>query len=355
MSVLVEMKVAGWSWALLPKAPHSFWSYQQKSLLFQQWFPWQCNQSRKEGGKKSQWHFRCKLYQKKQCFLGRTHGAYPLQEWELLTAERRSFAEGGDTPRCQPFRDPEGRKNDGVWSKHWEATAARVTRVHGTGTGAAASPWCQPKVQRSHCTVPAQRAPRCRSPGVTDLRPRSHPQQGTAASSKHRAASHDSCLPCPQLFRKKLYLVIIRNTSRHTRPFLKEVSLQGNTQVQKHTAIASSLLQGLQTDWKRQKSKPYQNEGQKIYSYIAGRYRWVTRHKWKHEGVCPQIILSALQLTMHMARWEQLRSFLTWKTKWWRARKCFLQLHEHKWGTYKKSLLSSLQNPFRSQLSQHEH
>ena len=66
MSVLVEMKVAGWSWALLPKAPHSFWSYQQKSLLFQQWFPWQCSQSRKEGRKKkSQWHFKCKLYWKK--------------------------------------------------------------------------------------------------------------------------------------------------------------------------------------------------------------------------------------------------------------------------------------------------
>lgn len=58
---------------------------------------------------------------------------------------------------------------------------------------------------------------------------------------------------------------------------------------------------------------------------------------------------------MHMPSWEQLRSFLTWKTKWWRACKCFLQLQEHKWGTYKKSLSSSLQNPFRSQLSQREH
>lgn len=58
---------------------------------------------------------------------------------------------------------------------------------------------------------------------------------------------------------------------------------------------------------------------------------------------------------MHMPRWEQLRSFLTWKTKWWRACKCFLRLHEHKWGTSKKSLSSSLQNPFRSQLSQREH
>lgn len=58
---------------------------------------------------------------------------------------------------------------------------------------------------------------------------------------------------------------------------------------------------------------------------------------------------------MHMPRWEQLRSFLTWKTKWWRACKCLLQLHEHKGGTYKKSLSSSLQNPFRPQLSQREH
>lgn len=58
---------------------------------------------------------------------------------------------------------------------------------------------------------------------------------------------------------------------------------------------------------------------------------------------------------MHMPTWEQLRSFLTWKTKWWRACKCFLQLREHKWGTYKTSLSRSLQNPFRSQLSQREH
>lgn len=79
------------------------------------------------------------------------------------------------------------------------------------------------------------------------------------------------------------------------------------------------------------------------------------RHKWKQKGLCPQSTTSAPQLTMHMPRWEQLRSFLTWKTKWWRACKCFLQLQEHKWGTSKKSLSSSLLNPFRSQLSQREH
>lgn len=33
------------------------------------------------------------------------------------------------------------------------------------------------------------------------------------SSSKRGAASHGSCVPCPQLFRKKIYLVIIRNAS----------------------------------------------------------------------------------------------------------------------------------------------
>lgn len=64
-------------------------------------------------------------------------------------------------------------------------------------------------------------------------------------------------MPRPRLFRKKLFLVIITNTSQQTLPFLKKVSLKGNTQVQKHTATASSLLQGLPTDWKRQKSKHF--------------------------------------------------------------------------------------------------
>lgn len=154
MSVLVEMKVAGWSWALLPKAPHSFWSYQQKSLLFQQWFPWQCNQSRKEGGKKNQWHFRCKLYQKKM--FSREKNTWSLSTAGVRTAECRTqiLHRGRGHSQLPTLHRPWGK--EGRWSlKHWRATAARVTRVHGTGTGAAASPrWGQPKAQSSHCTVP---------------------------------------------------------------------------------------------------------------------------------------------------------------------------------------------------------
>lgn len=240
MSVLVEMKVAGWSWALLPKAPHSFWSYQQKSLLFQQWFPWQCSQSRKERGEKKVSDISNASYIGKNYFLGRRiHGAYPLQERELLTAERGSLAEGGDTPRCQPFRDHEGRKSDGVWSKHWRAAAARVTRVHGTGTGAAASPCCQPMLPAHaaspcwgrttahscplHCPpVPcrgsAAQGTRAAHPGVTETTANTPPHSRAELQHQHSPhlqlqTSHDSCVPLLKLFRKKLYLVIIRNTS----------------------------------------------------------------------------------------------------------------------------------------------
>lgn len=112
MSVLVEMKVAGWSWALLPKAPHSSWSYQQKSLLFQQWFPWQCSQSRKERGKKkkkkSQWYFKSKFHSKKKMFHSeRIQGAYPLQKWQQRDAEHGSLGEGGGTARWHRLGDPE--------------------------------------------------------------------------------------------------------------------------------------------------------------------------------------------------------------------------------------------------------
>lgn len=62
-------------------------------------------------------------------------------------------------------------------------------------------------------------------------------QHSCTACSKQGAASPDSCVPCPQLFRKKLYLVLIRNTSQHTRPFLKEVSLKGNTPKYKSTQL----------------------------------------------------------------------------------------------------------------------
>lgn len=77
---------------------------------------------------------------------------------------------------------------------------------------------------------------------------RSHSQQAQQHQhSLQGAASHDSSMPCLQLFRKKLCLFIIRNASEHTHPFWNKVSLQGNTQVQKHMTPASSLLQGLQT------------------------------------------------------------------------------------------------------------
>lgn len=92
----------------------------------------------------------------------------------------------------------------------------------------------------------------------------SHSQQGTAATPTllHclllARSSKSGQLHAPSsAFQEKAFLVIIRNTSQHTLPFLKKVSLKGNTQVQKHTASASSLLQGLPTDWKRQKSKHF--------------------------------------------------------------------------------------------------
>lgn len=117
MSVLVEMKVAGWSWALLPKAPHSFWSYQQKSLLFQQWFPWQCSQSRK-GKKKSQWHFKCELYWKKM--FSSEENTWSSSIAEVTAAEYRAgfSRQGGGTTRWCHAQTPctVGKKLEG-WSR----------------------------------------------------------------------------------------------------------------------------------------------------------------------------------------------------------------------------------------------
>lgn len=70
------------------------------------------------------------------------------------------------------------------------------------------------------------------------------------SSSKQGAANRDSYMPCLQLFKKKLYLFISRNTSEYTHPFLNKVSLQGNTQVQKHTTTSKLPSSGA-SKWKR--------------------------------------------------------------------------------------------------------
>lgn len=123
MSVLVEMKVAGWSWALLPKAPHSFWSYQQKSLLFQQWFPWQCSQSRK--GKKKVSDILSASYIGKKCFLARRiHGAHPLQKWQLLNTEQAFLAGEEALPDDATLRHP------ARWGRNLKAEAGAQGALH---------------------------------------------------------------------------------------------------------------------------------------------------------------------------------------------------------------------------------
>lgn len=167
MSVLVEMKVAGWSWALLPKAPHSFWSYQQKSLLFQQWFPWQCSQSRKEGGrkKKSQWHFKCKLYWKKKMFSSEEN-TRSLSMAEATAAEHRTRAphRGRGHYQMTPCSNPEpsGRTMKSEASTE-EPLQPERTRVRWTGARTVAStillahtPWEGPKLTATHRLLPYQ-------------------------------------------------------------------------------------------------------------------------------------------------------------------------------------------------------
>lgn len=155
MSVLVEMKVAGWSWALLPKAPHSFWSYQQKSLLFQQRFPWQCSQSRKEENKKVSDILNASYIGKKM-FSSET-STRSLSITGVTAAECRTRVPHRGKGHYQMITRPEILSHRGelrVWSKHRiAAAAAELTRGRWTGAGAAAgtvlpahTPWEGPEL-----------------------------------------------------------------------------------------------------------------------------------------------------------------------------------------------------------------
>lgn len=130
MSVLVEMKVAGWSWALLPKAPHSFWSYQQKSLLFQQWFPWQCSQSRKEENKKVSDVLNASYIGKKKKMFSSEKSTRSLSITGATAAECRTRVPHRGKGHYQTITRSEIPSHRGelrVWSKH--RTAAATARA----------------------------------------------------------------------------------------------------------------------------------------------------------------------------------------------------------------------------------
>lgn len=169
---------------------------------------------------------------------GRSHSQMPTlqrswgkEEWWSLKQALKSHCSQSDT--CT--RDRNWGSSQPILPAH-AGDGPGLTAAHGT------VPTALPRLHSRES--PSSAITRCdRGCGQ-----RSHSQQAQQHQhSLQGAASHDSSMPCLQLFRKKLCLFIIRNTSEYTHPFWNKVSLQGNTQVQKHMTPASSLLQGLQT------------------------------------------------------------------------------------------------------------
>lgn len=231
----------------------------------------------------------------------------------------------------------------------------------------AASPcWDSPRLRAPlhcpHCPTVAVTAPAVPHQVWQTLQPTLHCQQGTAATPtllhcllQARSSKSWQLRALSSAFQEKAWF------SSHQKHLTAHLSLfEGSLTERQHPSTKAHSYSQLPSsgapNWlgKAEVQALAKMRGKKN-TPVLQKIQMGHEAQMKTGGLCPQSTTPALQLTMHMPRSEQLRSFLTWKTKWWRACKCFLQLHEHKWGTYKKSLSSSLQNPFCSVLSQREH
>lgn len=163
----------------------------------------------------------------------------PQREGTLPAANPSQTLREGRTMESEALKSHCSQSDTCTWDRNWGSCQPML----GTAQGSESPLPCR------GCPEPQRCLTRCDRP----CSQHSHSQQGTAATPTllHclllARSSKSGQLHAPSsAFQEKAFLVIIRNTSQHTLPFLKKVSLKGNTQVQKHTATAAPFFRGSQ-------------------------------------------------------------------------------------------------------------